>query len=174
MPIKNCFFIFVLIIFIQSTLLAQNKIPKAEKLQEDVGDIKFDPKIDKADFYLCHKDFIIQYYNFGTSYNGGGRGIKDFIYKRYHYDSAYKLATGFITIRFVINCKGQTDRFRLSEIDNHYHPTTFDNGLKRQLLKICKALNQWIPGKDSKGNIYDSYYYINFKLVKGQILNITP
>ncbi|MDN5288282.1 MAG: hypothetical protein JWR38_4556 [Mucilaginibacter sp.] len=155
-------------------LKAQNSLPTASALPEDVGDIVFDPKTDKANFYLCHQNFIIQYYNVATSYKGGGGAIKKSILNRYRYKQAYMLATGFVTIRFVINCKGQTDRFRISQLNNNYQQTVFNKDLIAQLLELCKSLDQWVPGKDDKGNIYDSYYYLNFKLVKGHIKAITP
>jgi hypothetical protein len=153
---------------------AQGNLPKADQLPEDVGDIAFNPKIDKANFYLCHKDFIIQYYNFSTSYQGGGKAIKEFILNHYVYKPAYKMISGFITIRFVINCKGETDRFRASHLDSDYKKVLINKDLVAQMLRLCKSLNHWIPGKDQKGNVYDSYYYLNFQFVKGRIKAITP
>jgi hypothetical protein len=174
MPIKNCFLFLLVLIAVKLPLRAQTKLLDSNQLLEDVGDIKFNPKTDKANFCLCHKDFIIQYYNFGTTYKGGSKAIKSFIYKQYQYWSAYNLITGIITIRFVVNCKGETDRFRVLQMDSNYQKVTFDKGLTKHLLKLCAKLNHWIPGKDNKGNIYDSYYYLNFQIVKGHILNITP
>ncbi|GAA4324925.1 hypothetical protein GCM10023149_26880 [Mucilaginibacter gynuensis] len=171
MPLK--IFVLILMLLVAGFGL-KAQIPKASELPEDVGDIVFDPKTDKADFFFCHKDYIIQYYNYGTKYKGGGKAIRDFINSKFQYKPAYAPATGFITVRFVINCKGETDRFRVLQLNKDYQKTLFDTGLTNQMLKLCKALNQWLPGKDDKGNFYDSYYYLNFKLVNGRIKAITP
>lgn len=172
--IKKHLLLLLLLLSIGTSLKAQNNLPSASSLPEDVGDIAFDPKTDKADFYLCHQNFIIQYYNVATSYKGGGGTIKKLILNNYQYKPVYVATTGFVTIRFVINCKGQTDRFRVVQMNNNYEQTIFNKDLIAQLLGICKSLDPWLPGKDGKGNIYDSYYYLNFKLVKGRITAITP
>ncbi len=174
MYLKKYALILLLLTAIRLPIKAQSNLPKADELPEDVGDIAFDPKTDRANFYLCHKGYIIQYYNFTTSYQGGGKAIKEFILSHYLYKPAYKLTTGFITIRFVINCKGETDRFRVSQLDSDYKKVLLNKELTGQMLRLCKNLNHWIPGKDQKGNVYDSYYYLNFQFVKGRIKAITP
>lgn len=171
---KSFLVMLLFMITVSFPIKAQQSLPNANELMEDVGDIPFNPKTDKVNFYLCHKNFIIQYYNFETSYLGGTKAIKNFILTNYIFKPSYKLTTGFLTVRFIINCKGETDRFRLSQLNNDYKNAIFNADLTEQILGLCKKLNLWIPGKDKKGNIYDSYYYLNFRFVKGRIITITP
>lgn len=150
MKLKKYLPFLLLLTAIRLPTKAQGNLPKADQLPEDVGDIAFNPKIDKANFYLCHKDFIIQYYNFSTSYKGGGKAIKEFILNHYVYKPAYKLISGFITIRFVINCKGETGRFRVSHLDSDYKNVLINKDLVAQMLRLCKSLNHWIRGRTKK------------------------
>lgn len=140
---------------------------------EHTGDIDFDPQLDKKDFYLCNDKRIVQYYSVKTDYLGERKEIYKQFQTKYQYDPKHSNESGYMTIRFIVNCKGETDRFRVYEIDEHYALKHFPVPLKDQLLNIAKSLNHWIPGK-SEGVVYDSYYRITIKLVNGKIESIKP
>ena len=132
-----------------------------------------DPKLDKKDFYLCNDQRIVQYYSVKTDYLGERKEIYKQFNAKYQFDPTYRIENGYITIRFIVNCKGETDRFRIYEIDDQYNLKSFPQSLKDQFLNIAKSLNHWIPGH-SEGINYDSYYRITIKLVEGKIESIKP
>lgn len=153
---------------------AQNMIVKAGELPDNVGDIVYNPKTDLPDFYLCNKGHIYWYYNVKASYKGDKPAIRRILLKHYQYKSAYRAITGWVTVSFVINCKRETDRFRTAQLDENYRKTSFPDSFTRQLEQGVRALTDWVPGKYSDGSPANSYYYINFKISRGKIIDFTP
>jgi len=144
---------------------------------QNVGDIPFDAVIDNPDFKLCNESNIMQYYTKGTAntlatYQGEKIAIIN------HFRENYKNPTlegenGYLTIRFIVNCKGESDRFRVQEMDFKYQAKTFDTAIKNQLLVATKALKNWIPPSNN-GQLYDFYQYLTFRIENGQIKKIMP
>jgi hypothetical protein len=143
-----------------------------------VGDIVFDPKVDNPDFKVCH-DRIYQYYNFEK----GNFSLDKQIIRQHFAEKFKKVAgtsdqNGYITIRFVVNCEGETDRFRVYEIDSELATTQLNEELRNQLLLLTKELKGWKPGefpeiRNRKGK-YDFYQYLTFKIRSGELVDILP
>lgn len=148
-------------------------MPLPDKLPQNVGDISFDKNTDDPDFKICNPNRIFQYYGVQTGYKGGNKAIKTFFFNNFRYEAEFKGITGYVTIRFIVNCKGQTGWFRVQQMDSQYKITHFNKKAVTQLLKLTKKLNGWIPGK-FEDETRDSYYYLNFKLTGGHLKDITP
>jgi hypothetical protein len=151
---------------------AQNKLPKADQLPDQVGDIIFNTQTDQYDFKLCDKENIYQYYNVNTTYTGEIKALKKHLFDGFKYDAKYALITGSVTIRFIVNCKAQTGWFRVSQLNSNYERTTFPPEFINRVLLDVKNLKGWIPGKLSNGAVCDSYYFLHFRIVKGRIKDI--
>ena len=137
-------------------LLILGSCKKVEsKFPENIGDINFDPSLDRKDFKLCDSKNIVQYYSVNTDY-------KDYITQ-----------SGILTVRFVVNCEGKTDRFRVMEVDKNYQEKKFSPTFKTYIVDIIKSLSDWIPG-EKDGKKYDSYMYITMQIGDGMIKTITP
>jgi hypothetical protein len=156
-----------------SVSMAQTKLPLPGKLSEHVGDITFDKKTDDPKFKICNSANVYQYYAVNTTYKGGTKAIKNFFFSNYKFEPAFKAITGYITIRFIVNCKGQTGWFRVQQLDDNYKIAQFHKKVINELLGLTKKLNGWIPGKLDDA-VRDSYYYLNFKLTGGHLKDITP
>jgi len=76
-------------------------------------------------------------------------------------------------IRFVVNCNGKSDRFRILTVNYDYEPIEFDKNITSQLLNITKSLICWIP-KSVNGKKVDYYQYLIFKIKDGKIDEILP
>ena len=158
-------------------LLPHLVYPQSTKSQsqypDHVGDISFDPKLDDPAFRICANRSNYQYYNFGkgVQYKGEKPAIED------HFKElrSNKLAgeTGYVTIRFIVNCEGKTGRFRVQEMDANYQARTFDKTLVTRLLNLTKQLNGWIPAVDT-GYKVDYYQYLSFKIENGKLMEILP
>jgi hypothetical protein len=125
-----------------------------------VGDIYFNSKIDDPNFKLCDEDRVFQYYNFGKGLLYKGEKIK----LNEHFRDALKTKeqkdeSGFLTIRFIVNCQGETGRYRVQGMDNDYKEKTFNENLTTQLLNLTKQLDDWIVG-EYEGKVYDYYQYM--------------
>lgn len=139
-----------------------------------VGDITFDPKLDDPNFKVCNERRAQQYYSFdkGLMYKGEKPALLA------HFNKGFKppkksTETGFVTIRFIVNCEGKTGWFRVLGIDNAYQPKTFSAALVDQLLSLTKQLDGWMTG-DYNGTTYDYYQYLTFKIQNGHIIEIMP
>ena len=161
------FFFFVLKICAQTS----NQI-----YPQQVGDIQFDKKIDDKNFKICDSTHIFQYYNFGKGFQYKGEKyeiIKTFKEKYHPIINSKKGETGYITIRFIVNCEGKTGMFRVEEMDSNYQTTVFNAIIKNQLLDITKSLDGW-PINMYKDKIHAYYQYLTFKLEDSKLIEILP
>lgn len=139
-----------------------------------VGDIEYDPLIDDPAFKVCDYEAIHQYYNFGKGLQYNGEKIKINEHFRNKLRPREKEGeSGFITIRFVVNCEGQTGRYRIQGMDNEYNPKKFSEDLITKLLDLSKQLDGWIPG-EYEGRRFDYYQYLTFKIENGNVIEIMP
>jgi hypothetical protein len=145
-----------------------------ELYPERTGDIEYDEKIDKSDFKLCYPKYIFQYFNIskGVEYTGEKLAIENEFKTKYK-PISIQGETGLVRIRFVVNCKGETDRFRLISMDTEYNPKAFDKSITDQLTEITKSLKGWKP-KFYEEMPIDYYQYLIFKLRDGHITHILP
>ncbi|MTI20377.1 hypothetical protein E1176_05020 [Fulvivirga sp. RKSG066] len=139
-----------------------------------VGDINFDSSTDDADFLVCNGDEnVIQYFNSGNGLQYKGEKIA--IYEAFNksYEPVDTDESGWVRVRFIVNCEGKTGRFRLLSSDFNYQEKTFDSEITDQLLSIAQKLTGWraLPGK--QGGL-DYYQYLTFKIEKGHIIEILP
>ncbi len=140
---------------------------------ENVGDIAFNKNLDDPNFKVCNEKQVPQYYNFGKGLQYTGEKPKIIE----HFKSFKGLNapgdSGFITIRFIVNCEGKTDRFRVQEMDNDYNSKSFHKEIRDQLLTLTKSLDGWVIVSD-QGHIFDYYQYLTFKINDGKLIEIMP
>ena len=159
--------------------LAQRLAPPAGPPQ-NVGDIPFDPATDRSSFQRCGEGQydVPQYYQSQTAYTGGTQALRQH-FLRAALPRSTEAQAGYITIRFLVNCHGETDRFRVNQIDAAYRPTRFSPALVAALLGRAKGLHSWLPGKFSgpgahHGEAMDSYYYLLLKISHGRVVDVLP
>ncbi len=139
-----------------------------------VGDIEADPEIDGEVFQLCFSEARVkQYFNFsqGMQYDGEKAAIVEVF--RQDYEAVDVPQSGWIRIRFIVNCKGESGRFRLSASNTQYQAQEFDSRVTDQLLSITQSLNGWKPLPDSK-DPRDYYQYLTFKIEDGALKEVLP
>lgn len=139
-----------------------------------IGNITFDEKTDRKDFILCNENQIYQYFNDskGFQYKGEKLAIEEDFQKKYKSVNVKK-ENGWVRIRFVVNCNGESDRFRILIANYDYQPIEFDKNIISQLLNITKSLTGRIP-KSVNGKKVDYYQYLIFKIKDGKIDEILP
>lgn len=140
-----------------------------------VDDILFDHQTDSKDFALCRSDAeVFQYFNDGKglNYEGDKPAIVAEFQSKYKADMGIE-EEGLLRIRFIVNCKGESGRFRAIGMDREYREKKFHPEITRQLLEITKGLRGW-KTKTLKGETVDYYQYLIFVLEKGNITQILP
>lgn len=162
-------------IIILILLVLSCKTEKEQEYLRHVGDIKQDLLIDNNDFKLCNgENNIIQYFNTSQGFQYKGEKIELIKYFQDNFSPSLKdNQNGLIRIRFIVNCKGETGRFRVIESDFEYKKFNFDEDIKTQLVTITKKLNGWKIIKRKNQNL-DYYQYLIFKIENGNIKEILP
>ncbi len=139
-----------------------------------IDDIVPDSTLDDASFKICNSDGqIIQYFNDGNGvqYKGGKSIIDTLFFSTYR--SVKVNESGLIRVRFVVNCLGETGRFRLLSSDLNYQPYQFTTEITDQLLRITKYMDGWQP-KIWKEMKVDYYQYLIFRIENGELTHILP
>ncbi len=150
------------------------KIQGPDPIINVVGEIFQDEKLDDPEFQLCgNQELIVQYYAFGEkTYEGEKIAIDNYFIENY-IPPENNHENGLIRIRFVVNCNGETGRFRLMAMDESYEEYKFDTSITNQLVELTKSLDRW---KVMKAGLLarDYYQYLIFKIRDGQIIEILP
>ncbi|UCA61833.1 hypothetical protein KB553_10015 [Chryseobacterium rhizoplanae] len=151
----------------------------AQKLENtylnNVGDIQFDPKIDDPEFKICNPDTSFQYYNFskGFQYTGEKYQIQKEWNEKYPAIISKLKETGYITVRFLVNCDGKTGLFRIQEMDKNYIKISFSQDFVNTILKFIKELDGWVIN-EYNGQKVDYFQYLTFKIENGVVKEILP
>jgi len=141
-----------------------------------IEDIAHDPALDNPNFTTCRSDDeVYQYFNLGDNIEIEGERyyIDRTFEKEYDLNIAAK-ESGLVRVRFLVNCEGESDRFRLLTSDLKYQPYEMHPSITDQLMTITKSLTGWKQKFDNEGQAVDYYQYLVFRIVDGKILNIQP
>ena len=152
---------------------AQASAGKPSAYPAHVGDIAPDPALDDPGFTVCRENHIPQYYSVKSGYAGEKPALEAFFHKNFVKNKAHASESGYVTIRFVVNCRGQTGRFRVQEIGLDYQPKKFPPALTARLLELTRQLEGWQPGQYT-GLAVDYYQYLTFTISNGDISQIMP
>ncbi len=129
----------------------------------------------KEPFKLCDSiltdKWKFQYYSFKTKYPISSEKLTAKVNKTLAYKP--KTLNGFVTVRFVVNCKGQTGNFEIYQINNNYEIVKFEDKYIEQILIFVKTLENWKIAT-YKGQKLDYYTYLSFKIENGKVIEIVP
>lgn len=167
---KSTWFLLILIVSIVGCKSIKNEVQR----RDFVGDIIADEALDDADFDLCGTEReVFQYFNNGTGLSFEGekpaldKNLKERLNKMQFRDE------GYIRVRFIVNCQGQSGRFRILTSDLNFQASKMQSETVDSILAACKEIKGW------KVLMYDEvprdyYQYLSFKIVNGKIQEILP
>jgi len=164
----------VKILIVSVPLISCSEAKSQEKYFNDLGEIRFDSELDDQHFKVCNEDITLPF-NFGgvgLVYEGEKPGLVKSFEEKYSYPIT-EGQTGYITVRFIINCEGKAGRYRVSEMSLSLKRMNFDIGISQQIVSITKDLKGWKPFL-SNGNPWDYQQYLTFKIVDGELKKILP
>ncbi|WP_143960279.1 hypothetical protein [Litoribacter populi] len=164
------FALFILCIFFSCSAQTEQQ----QEYLRWIGDIAHDPKVDEVDFEICGSDSMVYQY-FSLTHEDHIKEEKPYIedYFLKNYNSVNLDQSGWIRIRFIVNCKGEAGRFRMTESDENYKERPFDQKISDQLLSLTKSLDAW-NGFETAEQPIDYYQYLVFKIHQGRIEEILP
>lgn len=129
----------------------------------------------KESFKLCDSVYVnkwqLQYYSYDTKYPLSSEKLTEEVNQTLTFQP--KQINGFVTIRFMVNCKGQVGNFEVYQIDNNYQNTKFDEKYIEQLLIFIKTLDNWKIAFYKEYKI-DYFTYFTFKIEHGKVTEIVP
>jgi len=117
---------------------------------------------------------MYDYYN-GSQverYRGGKKNIWD-ITKRQLKEEKLFNESGYLTFRFIVNCKGQAGKYITEEADLDFQRKEFNSETATHFYKILRSMEDWIP-TNINGEDVDAYFYLTFKLKDGKLIEILP
>ena len=164
----------LIFLFFSIFVSCQTEQKAVSKYPADVGDIEFDEKLDDLNFKICPNDkFTFQYYNTGNAMEYSGEKIEIERKLESLNIKNNEQQNGYITIRFLVNCEGNTGKFRVQQLDENYKKILFDEKFTNQILKFTKNLNGWVI-KEYEGSKVNYYQYLTYKIEDGKISEILP
>jgi len=165
---------------VKNELVEQMPISKFKQLanhhKKRTGYINPSKTLDQnSNFSLCGKELdITDYYN--SDPDGGFFPDKrDFLSSfRQNVDTAlFEDVSGYLTFRFVINCKGEAGRFTTEMASLDFKPADFPKNLVQNLFDFLKNRKEWAT-TDLNEKATDTYFYVTFKFNNGKLENILP
>lgn len=144
-----------------------------KKYPQDIGYIDSKKTKFSEGFELCYPELkpFGFYHSNRNSFNGGKYQFRKTISENY-INNEYN-DSGFLNLRFYLNCNGEVGNVEINELNLEYEQTNLNNELVNHLVNLSIAKENWIP-KEFKGKTYDSYMYLIFKIENGEVLEILP
>ncbi|MEO0337823.1 MAG: hypothetical protein AAF242_01285 [Bacteroidota bacterium] len=169
---RNSFYLFISLI-IYSCSLNPNKAPLEYELptvKHDLGYIPFDSNIDDEGFTVCDSTNINSGRN-RLQYTGGSDQLRADIRANYQSNTAYADFSGYVVIRFIVNCNGKSGRYRAQSLNLDFSPSKENPDLLKNSITLIQDLDQWV--KSPKYDDQTEYSkFINLKIDHGQLQHV--
>jgi hypothetical protein len=163
--------ILVFVTIILSSCNASKPVAILEK-SNFVYHIQPNSDVDDPSFKLCDVSSAYPYYGTETSNSIDKRKLLEhFIALNSSTETTDQ--SGYIVIRFMVNCAGEPGRYRLSSFDEDYTSEEFPGELTDILLQQTKKIKSWNVVSHG-GRKFDSYYYFAFKIENGKLTDVMP
>ncbi|MFD2551717.1 hypothetical protein ACFSQP_07810 [Bizionia sediminis] len=136
------------------------------------GYIQPETAIRHTTFTACNWKAISSYYsNEASKYKQDKNHFKMFV--KQHYNNNNYTDSGYVTFRFIINCKGLAGAYQVYKNSLNLRPQPFNEAIVNQLLQITSSYNKWRPSYKNQ-TAHDAYTHLTYKIENGQITNIMP
>lgn len=129
---------------------------------------------DDSEFKACYEERMFPYY-YGkdpSKFSHGKDSLRNYFLKYYDH-LGYTNESGYITVRFIINCEGEAGRHQLLQVGLDYQEKEFNAQLTDKLLQLTKNLKDWDPIIFGDST-YDSFIHLTFKIENGELVEILP
>jgi hypothetical protein len=141
-----------------------------QKYSDNVGDILFDPTSDDQNFMLCDSTKVISGRS-SLSFSDNGSTVAEVCLKNFKFQPAYASFSGYVIVRFIVNCQKETGRFRIQTLAEDFSSKECPLALQNHLSSIVQGLKSW-KDRGTRGRGADRSKYINFKITNGKIENV--
>ena len=145
-----------------------------EPHRNQVGHIETSEILGDDSFALCfeEKQFPFYYGRNPSGFRPGKDSLRNYFFQNFN-NFGDTSKSGFITIRFVINCEGEAGRYVVHQVGPDFKRKEFNPKISEQLLELVQELDDWKP-INFNDDIYDSFIFLSFKIENGEIVAILP
>ncbi len=137
---------------------------------DNIEDLEFDPEVDDPGFLLCDESNIRPEYGMGTDVRSERIALKEFFLDFYTYGHLYRHVSGYVRIRYIVNCNGLTGRFRVNHYDKNYRPADFGKLISLQFVNQLHQFDGWSAAQTSS---VDSYDELTLQFEEGRLVKVT-
>ena len=163
---------YLLLVLYMNYQFKSKYLPKKGVFEHSAHYIDSEKSLLSEGFKVCDENFILQYYNpESATYREGKNGLSKFILQNYKNNKFTD--SGYLNIRFIINCKGEAGRYVIHENDLDLEPKKFNTKIVNQLFSLTTQLKKWNPNF-YQNEFRDSYMYISYRIENGEITEIIP
>ncbi len=149
---------------------ALNNAYEIPSRNHDLSYTPFDATKDNPNYVICDSTNIGSGRN-RLQYIGGKNKLKHDMMSKFLYRKEYEKFTGYIVIRFLVNCEGKSGRYRGELLNLDFSPSSSSSNILNYAIELVKSLDTWkkASGADSKKE-YSKY--INLKISNGEIQHV--
>lgn len=170
--IRYCHWLFCISLFASNLASCQSKISESSDHQTTVGFIPHNPELDDPNFTLCQEGICYPYYSFGVN------KIRNKNYLAAHFQEKLKYQfsgdlNAYLTVRFIVNCKGETGRFRKEAINKQYKKIDIEEEIWKEFFFTIKSYDDW-KVVHYQEDTYDYNIYVTLKIEDGKLIEILP
>lgn len=152
------------------TLIVASMFSVISASAQGVGSIPFDPKTDDPKFQLCNPNWVWQGYELKTMMDETALTVDREFRAKFGKMPSWKGENGLIRIRFLVNCNGQADRFRLLCLGPDLREKDFSADLKAHVIKVTSEI-QW-PVRRAQQQTVDYYHYFSIRVIDGELKDV--
>ena len=166
--VKRAFFLMLLTSFVSCDYYRINPH------KHNVGHIESSKIKDPDGFEVCFEEvqFHGMYARREVGFKHGKDSLRTYFMERYDH-AGMTDNSGYITLRFLINCKGEIGRFEVRQVGTDYIAKEFHPSLVDQLLELTRSLEEW-DAFTYDDSTYDSHTFLTFKIDNGELSEILP
>jgi hypothetical protein len=157
--------------FSYSLTAQETTYKKSSYSKKKIGWIKYNSKIDSKDFLVCDEESIYEYYQSNPVYIEGLLSIREYFQDKLPEIQNLFEKDGILLVRFVINCQGETGRFRAFFYHEDYKLGGENKSLGIKIADLISKMQKWISGKIEEKKV-DSYQNIKFRIKQNKIVDI--
>lgn len=166
--ITYLYVLMVSFIIFSCTSKKETKTEKKPEYLADIGDTKYTPTIDDANFKFCDSTTVL-HKRARVAYTGGTPAMEKELIASYEKKPEFESFTGYFFIRFAVNCKNESGRFRWEIVDDEFKAKVCPKALEDEIITKVKNLKSW-NSPIYKGEIHDGYTFLIVKIENGNIL----
>jgi hypothetical protein len=168
---KTTTYVYILMVSILCFSCNTKKETEVEKKPEylaDIGDTEFNEELDDPNFTFCDATNVL-HKRAKITYIGGTPAMEKELISNYKKQPEFESFTGYFFIRFAVNCKNESGRFRWEIVDEDFKEMKCPDALEKEIITKVKNLKKW-NHPIYKGESHDGYTFLIVKIENGNIV----